>query len=407
MEPDVLIVGGGIGGAVLALALGRQGWRVRVLEREPSQPRPARPEILYEPTLMALDRLGIGDRLRDEATLPIRRAEIRDHDRLLLTLDASIFDAVPDSRPYSADPARVREIIMQAALRTGGVELVCGAIVSDVSREGERIAGVRGRREGQAFEERARLLVGNDGIRSIVRGAIGPPIRLRLFPAEYLTFVVPRPADAPTDLARGWLAAEALRGGIAGALFLPLPDSRTAVALALPMGTWEARFRDRPDAFWSAFAALVPGADKLREHLPPPDELNRVRRAYGHAPRYVADGAALIGDAAHPMSPAGGQGANAAIWDALALAEVADEALRAGDVSVTRLLPYERRRRPANARSLWYTRRAVTLVRLARRSPACGGLLLGLARQANRSVAVKRDLLRRLSTSYIDRPAPS
>jgi 2-polyprenyl-6-methoxyphenol hydroxylase-like FAD-dependent oxidoreductase len=68
------------------------------------------------------------------------------------------------------------------------------------------------------------------------------------------------------------------------------------------------------------------------------------------------------------MTPAGGQGANASIWDALALADVADAALRAGDFSRERLLAYERLRRPCNERS-------VAISRLARRAFRAGRYL--------------------------------
>ena len=68
------------------------------------------------------------------------------------------------------------------------------------------------------------------------------------------------------------------------------------------------------------------------------------------------------------MTPAGGQGANASIWDALALADVLDAALRAKDVSREGLLPYERLRRPVNERS-------VSISRLARRAFVIGGYL--------------------------------
>ena len=77
----------------------------------------------------------------------------------------------------------------------------------------------------------------------------------------------------------------------------------------------------------------------------------------------------MIGDAAHPMSPAGGQGANASIWDALALAEVADGALRAGDVSAARLRAYEHLRRPINEQSIAISRRARRFFRVGRHLP--------------------------------------
>ena len=55
MRLDVVIVGAGIGGAVLALDLGRRGWRVALVERENAPPRIARPEVLWGATLRALE----------------------------------------------------------------------------------------------------------------------------------------------------------------------------------------------------------------------------------------------------------------------------------------------------------------------------------------------------------------
>jgi len=78
-----------------------------------------------------------------------------------------------------------------------------------------------------------------------------------------------------------------------------------------------------------------------------------VRRPWGHAPHYGGPGALLIGDAAHPVSPAGGQGANMSVADARVVAELA----LAGVPDV--LAAYERRRRAANRRSLRFTRGAV------------------------------------------------
>jgi hypothetical protein len=58
-----------------------------------------------------------------------------------------------------------------------------------------------------------------------------------------------------------------------------------------------------------------------------------------------------------------------AIWDALALAEVADAALRTGDVSRERLLPYERLRHPINDKSISFSRAARRVFRIGRFLP--------------------------------------
>lgn len=395
MDQDVLIVGGGIGGAVLGLALGRAGWRVRIVEREAEPPDPPRPEILQESTLEALDALGIGARIRAEAVVRLRGFEIYEGDRPLVTVDEADL-AAAGSRPLSTDPARTRALIIDAACATGNVTIRRGAEVTDLIRDGGHVAGARGRHEGGAFEERARIVAGDDGVRSVVRGALGIRAVLRLFPVEFIAFRIDRPPELPPDTAGGWLRPEALRDGLFAGLFVPLPGDRTAAVLLTTIGVWQDRFEGAPDAFRAELARLTPIAPALRTRIRIPEDLSRIRRAYGHAVSYLSDRGVILGDAAHPMSPAGGQGANAAIWDALALAEVLDDALRADDLRASRLLDYERRRRPANQRSLWFTRRAVTLIRLGRWLPGGGRFIVTLLRLAGR----KRNLLRMAAVAF-------
>ena len=101
------------------------------------------------------------------------------------------------------------------------------------------------------------------------------------------------------------------------------------------------------------------------------------------------------------MTPAGGQGANASIWDALALADVADAALRAGDVSREQLLAYERLRRPNNERS-------VAISRIARRAFRAGRYLpLSLVvpsvmRTINALGWPKRRVIRAFATTFVN-----
>ncbi|HEX6939098.1 MAG TPA: FAD-dependent monooxygenase [Longimicrobiales bacterium] len=381
MSPDVLIVGGGIGGAALALALGGRGHDICLLEREAAPPTTPRPEILQEATLRALADLGADALLHREAALPIRALELRRGPRTLLAVDEAGLEAA-GSRPLSVDAALTRARVLDAAIATGRVTLRRGAEVTNLIREHGRVAGVRGRISGRAFEAHARFIAGDDGARSIVRECLGIRARLRLFPVDFLTLAFERPPSIPVDAACAWIRPEAIRDDLFAALFIPIPGDRVAGVLLASIGVFDARLAPDPDAFWNGLAALTPLADTIRQHIHGPGDLARFRRTYGHADRYVADGAAILGGAAHPMSPAGGQGPNAAIFDAIALADVADAALRAGDLSAQRLAAYERRRRPANRRSLSLTRRAVALLRLGRRFPAGGRALLALLRHA-------------------------
>jgi 2-polyprenyl-6-methoxyphenol hydroxylase-like FAD-dependent oxidoreductase len=89
-----------------------------------------------------------------------------------------------------------------------------------------------------------------------------------------------------------------------------------------------------------------------------PGELIRVRLNWGHADRYGTEGAVLIGDAAHAVTPAGGQGANMAIADARVLADV----VRSGATQIVE--QYESRRRAANERSIGISRWATRILSL-------------------------------------------
>ncbi len=332
MRFDVVIVGAGIGGAVLALDLGRRGWRIALIERETVPPRIARPEILWSPTTNALERYGnrygVADAIRERASVKLEAIEIGG-EKPWLRITRQDFDAAGIDA-FSTNPSLTRAILAEAAVATGNVEVHRGVAVEELLRENGRVVGVRSSKQ---LVIEAQLVVGDDGGNSIVRAQLGIPLALTPFPIEFVTAMIPQ-WTLPPSRARVWIDANGAKA------FIPWPDGEGILLIPLPA--------DRP--------------------TPEGQDYKRIARPFGHAPSYVADGAALIGDAVHPMTPAGGQGANASIWDALALADVADAALRAGDVSRERLLAYERLRRPSNERS-------VAISRIARRAFRAGRYL--------------------------------
>ncbi len=357
--PDVVIVGAGIGGAVLALDLGRRGWRVALVERESAPPRIARPEILWSPTTDALDRYGVSDAIRERASVRLEAIEMGGEKPWLSITRRDFEGAGIDA--FSTNPAMTRAILAEAAMATGNVEVHRGVAVEELLRENGRVTGIRGKQ----LELEARLVVGDDGGNSIVRTQLGIPMVLTPFPIDFVTAMIPQ-WTLPPSRARVWIDGSGARA------FIPWPDGEGILLLPLPA--------DRP--------------------TPEGQNYKRIARPFGHAPTYVADGAALIGDAAHPMTPAGGQGANASIWDALTLAGIADAALRAGDVSRERLLAYERLRRPNNERSVAISRLARRAFRTGRHLPL--GLVVPLlVRTINALGWPKRRIIRTFATTFV------
>ena len=395
-EAECVIVGGGIGGAVLALALGRQGHRVILLEREPQPSAAVRPEVLAKSTIEVFQRLGAGERILREAAIPLQGLELRRSGRgRLLGFSQDDFRRV-GAQPYSTDPARTRQILLEHAERC--VEILRGVEVRELLREGTRVAGVRGLRGQESVEVRAALVIGDDGGRSRIREGLGIPLAVEEFPMDFLAAA--GPAALPDAIGQAWLNPAGVRSGLFGGIFLPLPGQRVAMVFLLSPASYERFKQSAPSAFYDAAARLAPPcADLVRRH-PFPDGFARIRRPFGHAPRYVADGAALLGDAAHPVTPAGGQGANMSVADAAALAEVAHEALAQRDCSAHRLTGYETIRRSANRRSLQFSVRTAATLQLLGALPWTAPLLLWLLSRVERSPATKARFIQAVSQAF-------
>jgi 2-polyprenyl-6-methoxyphenol hydroxylase-like FAD-dependent oxidoreductase len=395
IKANVVIVGAGIGGAVLALELGRRGHRVVMLEREASMRRIVRPEVLWGSTLNALDRLGVGQRIRREASMPLSEIDLGGY----MTMRRSDFSAA-GAEAFSTDPLLTRQLITAAAEATGNVEVQRGVEVEARLSEGAVTRGVAGTRGDQNLEFVADLVVGDDGVNSFVRSSLGIAIDLRLFPIDFMTAALKWPAAIAPDCAKVFFNRHAFRRGIPAVALIPWPAGLGVLLIPLPPARADLLFKGNPNQFWQQVAKTVPLVDEFRLQVEFPSDFVRVTRPVGHAATYVSEGAALIGDAAHPMTPAGGQGANASIWDALALAEVADAALRSGNVGRERLLPYELGRRPINARSVAISDTALTAFRFGSGIPL--SIVVPFVLRSFEFMSwPKRSILRRFSTTFV------
>jgi 6-methylpretetramide 4-monooxygenase len=347
VETNHLIVGGGIGGLVLAELLGRSGAKVVVLERSTGPPPWNRPEILWPATFELLCAIIPKAQLEQEGVLPLAGMELFDGQKFQWVISPEIL-AQSRVQPWSTNPNQTRELLM----RQTSFELHRGVEVKQVLKEQAKIVGVRAREilTGREQDWLARQTVGDDGVHSLVREACGIELKTRLFPLDLLCFQADWPAEFRPDAGRLWPNRKSPTSGILAAGVIPVP-SRKGVGV-IPV---QARIFDDPpraQAAWRDFLESAPSLAALVGSRRFPDDFQRVRRPWGHAPRYGAAGAFLMGDAAHPVSPAGGQGANMSIADARVLAQL----ILNGRSDV--LTTYERRRRPANGRSMRFTRLA-------------------------------------------------
>jgi 2-polyprenyl-6-methoxyphenol hydroxylase-like FAD-dependent oxidoreductase len=347
---DVVIVGAGVGGAALALALAHaHPLRVLVAERRSGPGYINRGDSLLPAVTRHLASWGALDRCFAAGANPVAKMQVYHHQRGFL-MEAPLADPA-GGHPYLVLPhPEIERVLADAARVTGRVEvryltrfdgLVEGGGGEDRGRG--RVRGVRLRdRSGRETIVYARLVVGADGAQSPVRKALGLPLLATRYDHGYYIIDFERPAayeDAMRlDLhPRGGIMTMPQRSGVVGAAVLARDEERDLFRA----GTLE----DKVAEIWRR-------SPLLRGQAPIPKNAHLYDLHRAHAPRYVARGAALIGDAIHQTNPTAGQGMTMAVEDAAALARIVGPALGAGasDADLDeRLAAYERERRPQNA----------------------------------------------------------
>ncbi len=345
MDADFVIVGGGIGGTVLAELLGRGGKRVLVVEKSTGPPAWLRPEVLWPATIKVLFSLAQQREWEEEAVLAVRGMELHDARGALSFITSQLLEEA-GVQPWFVNPNQTRERL----LRLSAFELRRGVEVVAVLKEKERVVGVRTRELATSTEHEvlAKWTIGDDGGQSVVRQACNIPMETRMFPMDFLCFAFDWPATLPAATACICMNRRWPQSGILVLAAMPLPLGKGAGLVGAR--SWIFDNLERTQEEWHRFVAADPAMQPVAGNRNLPADFVRVRRAWGHAPRYGGEGALLLGDAAHPVSPAGGQGANMSVADACALAEIALSN------HPNPLAEYERRRRPANRRSLLFTR---------------------------------------------------
>ncbi|MET8319482.1 FAD-dependent oxidoreductase [Micromonospora sp. NPDC005189] len=367
---DVLVVGAGPTGLATALTLARRGVEVTVLDQLAEPPTTSRAAVVHAYTLEVLDRIGAAAPLVAQG-LRSPRFTVRDRDRVLLSVS---FHDLPSRFPYALLVSQsVTEAVLAGQLADLGVKVRRPCQLTGLSRTGN---GVLAQICGETL--RARFVVGADGLHSTVRQLAGIGFA---GPSDEESFVL---ADVRvrSTLPRDEVSLFLARSG--PLVWAPLPDGVVRLVAAVPTAPAE------PDKAY--FQALLDERGPARR----PDRVtevlwdSRFRVHHRIADTFRSGPVLLAGDAGHVHSPAGGQGMNLGICDAVALGTVVADVLDGGPDTL--LDDYTARQRPMAEDVLSF---AAGLTRLAAvsptRRPARDVLLrlLGAVPPARRRVALR------------------
>lgn len=330
---DVIVVGARVAGSPLAMLLARRGYRVLLLDKSTFPSDHISTHHIHQPGVARLARWGLLERVRASNAPPTRQ----------MAFDVGPFALVGNIPPhegvseaYSVRRYVLDKILVDAAVQAGA-ELRENFTVEELTFEGGRVTGVRGREgRGPVVAERARVVVGADGPRSFVAQSVNAPVyhdrgvftcnyysywsgvELRmpeLYPRERRLFVVDPTNDGLTMATAVFPRGEfdAVRSDVEGSFMRALDEHAPALAARLRAGRREERF-------------IGTG------YLP-----NFLRKPYGA-------GWALVGDAGYVKDPVGAQGITNSFSHAELLADALDEAFSGWRTLEDTLADYHRRR---------------------------------------------------------------
>jgi 2-polyprenyl-6-methoxyphenol hydroxylase-like FAD-dependent oxidoreductase len=323
---DVLVVGAGPTGLTTAAALIAHGVRAVVVDKLPEGQNTSRAAAVNARTLEVLEDLDVARRMV-KAGLIAPRFTMREGPRVLIPVD---FSQLPTKHPYTLmlSQADTERLLLERLHELGG-EVIRPKTLSRITQDGDGVTATFD--DGETL--RAGYVVGTDGMHSTVREQAGIGFAGGEFAESFALADVRLTGDAPRDEVILFYANEGLT------VLAPLPDDIFRIV---------APATDAPKVPSPAFVQSL-----LDKRAFGPGRLEVTDLVWGTrfhihhrvADRYRAGRVLLAGDAAHVHSPAGGQGMNLGITDAIALADALAEVLHGGsDTALDAYATAQRRR---------------------------------------------------------------
>src|SRR3984893_4648367 len=314
MAYDILVVGARCAGSPVAMLLARKGYRVLLVDKTSFPSDTISTHYVQQPGVAKLKSWKLLDRVRASNCPPI----------LKCTLDVGPFTLAGTPPPADgvAEAYCTRRFVLDKILADAAVDIGAefreGFLVRELISDGDRITGIRGRDRGESnVTEKARIVVGADGMRSMVASTVRAS-EYNIKPAlacYYYTYWSGLRWDAIDLSIRG----SRYVGGF------PTNDGLTCIFAGWKNSEFPV-YRASIEANYLSTLDAVPGLterlrDAKREHrfMGTADLPNFFRKPYGPV-------CALVGDAGYHKDPFTGQG----ITDAFKYGELLAEQLHLG-----------------------------------------------------------------------------
>jgi flavin-dependent dehydrogenase len=332
---DAIVVGARCAGSPTAMLLARNGYKVLMVDRASFPSDTLSVHYIHQPGIASLKRWGLLDQVIASNCPPVRKQTL---DVGPFALSGSPSPAHDVAEGYAPRRTVLDKILVDAAA-AAGVEVRERFVVDELLRDGDHVTGIRGHAVGGAIAtEYARIVIGADGIRSMVARAVDAPVyNVRpVYSCAYYTYWENLPVQGAE------LYTRPDRMLVAG----PTNDGQTLVISYWPIADFQ-KVRSDIEGHFMKSLELAPGlaerarAGKRAERFRGTADLqNFYRRPYG-------PGWALVGDAGYHKDPITAQGITDAFRDAELLANAIDAGFSEKAALDDALADYEQQRNAA------------------------------------------------------------
>jgi 2-polyprenyl-6-methoxyphenol hydroxylase-like FAD-dependent oxidoreductase len=314
-QRDIVIVGAGPTGLALAASLQRRGFSPLVLDRQQAGANTSRAAVIHARTLEVLKPLGVTDQMLEEG-LKVPVFKVRDRGRILASVS---FANLPTEFPFTLmyPQNRTEAVLLSCFNAAGGVvQRPCEVLSVMPMESGVEVVY----KTGASVETvQARWLIGCDGGHSIVRQQSQISFEGDSYQESFILADVQMDWPFARDEVSLFLSHEGLM------LIAPLPNNHFRIVATVQVAQEEPSQAD----FESVLQSRGPldGAASIQAVA----WTSRFRVSHRVAGQMRKGRILLAGDAAHVHSPAGGQGMNTGIQDAISLADALRSAMETGD----------------------------------------------------------------------------
>jgi len=337
LHTDVCIVGAGPAGALLGYILASHGIPTVLIERYGRVEKQFRGEHLNADAVQVLKKHKLFEKIKERGILAMKRVEFfYQHKRIkTIPLDEEEGD-VSIHFPHG----NLLHVLLEESKKYEKYKILMNTRLTDLIQNGDgKYIGVKAKRNEEMITVHCHCVIGADGRYSTVRKLADIPTEIIKHGYDVLWAKIPAPI--------GWEPT----------IKLALVHHKQLALFTQTGGFVQIGWNIEEDAYFhlvkqpfepfieqllDAFPEL---REMVRQHIQSWKDFVNLRVQSCHCSTWVKEGLAILGDAAHTMSPTGAIGVSAALKDADMLAEILSEAYMYNDFSYIRLKEFEHRRR--------------------------------------------------------------